>query len=508
MKKVNTIFVWTPVSAAVALLTGLLVCNAAILGNPPFWDDILGLHAQALFLADHGFSRTALCDSGTFWEGGAMVYRWNILPWGYAVLYRLLPAEMVHGIGHVFNIGCLAVAATLMVLVLRHFRFSWWAALGWGAAALAEPLLAAQGAALGQEPPLVLAGMMVVAAAGFGRWQLALAAVVAVAAIKLMAVVPAAALLGYFLFRAWRSASRRREMLQDAAWAGVLTILTAWLLIHDSDGAAQTMTVHSLMAMVLGRMREHFSLYFPQLAVLLVMAGALTGWRVWRLIREGGTETEPDRFRLFLWLFQGGFWGAYFFYSVPLPRYAAFAVMTLILLLALLLPEVRTWRLGGGALLLAANLLLCGGAFFPKLPPPRRYSGEFLERSREFLRQIELDRRVTEALSQEATGTPVVAKWPYVQMLGEARFGYVRQPLPELYSAGIVPRYLPRVRKYTGKELDTRPETIYIFVCNTFEFFRDFGVPLAPRPGDRVVFAGDDREAPFLLYQREERTRP
>ena len=182
--------------------------------------------------------------------------------------------------------------------------------------------------------------------------------------------------------------------------------------------------------------------------------------------------------------------------------------MPLLLLLALLLPEGREWRLGGGILLLAMNLLLCGGAFFAKLPPPRRYSGEFLERSREFLRQIELDRRVATGLSQEAAGTPVVAKWPYVQMLGEPRLGYVRRPLDELYSAGIVPRYLPQVRKYTGKELDTRPETIYIFVCNTFEFFRDFGVPLAPRPGDRVVFAGDDREAPFLLYQREERTGP
>ena len=285
-------------------------------------------------------------------------------------------------------------------------------------------------------------------------------------------------------------------------------ILAAWLLCLDSDGAAQSASVPDLTAVFLGRMREHFSLYFPQLAVVLVLAVLLTGWRVRRLIREGGPETETDRFRLFLWLFQGGFWGAYFLYSVPLPRYAAFAVMPLLLLLALLLPEKRQWRFGGGVLLLAANLLLCGGAFFPKLPPPRRYSGEFLERSREFLRQIELDRRVADGLSQEAAGTPVVAKWPYVQMLGEPRFGYVRQPLRELYSAGIVPRYLPRVRKYTGKELDRRPETICIFVCNTFEFFRDFGVPLAPRPGDRVVFAGDDREAPFLLYQREERTGP
>ena len=72
-------FLW--LAAATSLLTGalnipaLLAVNAGILANPPFWDDILGLHHQALQLSRNGMSYAELARSGNFWQGGSLVYR-------------------------------------------------------------------------------------------------------------------------------------------------------------------------------------------------------------------------------------------------------------------------------------------------------------------------------------------------------------------------------------------------------------------------------------------------
>ena len=67
----------TPVQAACAAGVLLLLGNLPYLANPPFWDDILGLHRQALFLARHHFNFVELMYSGDFWSGGAWIYKWN-----------------------------------------------------------------------------------------------------------------------------------------------------------------------------------------------------------------------------------------------------------------------------------------------------------------------------------------------------------------------------------------------------------------------------------------------
>ncbi len=494
MKRTFTIYL--------TLFAALLAVNAGILANPPFWDDIMGLHYQALRLSRNGMSYADLAATGNFWQGGALVYRWNILPFLYALGYLAFPPETVRIIGHLFNIACLAGTAALCCRILLSFRAGTLAAWLWSLALLAEPLTAAQSASLGQEPPLCFAGALLVWAVARKRYWAALAAVVLIGAIKLVAVIPAAALLCFFLYRAFVSPTERRRFFTLAGCALGLFVLGAVMLSLDSDGAEAGGADGGFLHILFYKVKEHFVLYFPLPAVLLTALAALTVSHLVKRLGRRAWPGEVDRFKLFLLLLLGGFWASYFLYSVPLPRYAAFAVAPLYLALALSLPRRLTATAGG--LLLAAGLVLCDGSLYRKLPPPRRYSGEYLERSREFLKQLEFDRRACAEAVAGAAGLPLVTTWPYTHMLADPAYGYVDRTYPELYCAGILPVAYPKVAKYPEKRLAKTKDAIYIFVCNSFEFFRDFGVPLAPRRGDRVVFAGKDLEAPFVVYRRSE----
>lgn len=476
----------------------LALWNREALTNPPFWDDILGLHQQALFLARHHFSYAELAASGNFWTGGSLVYRWNILPWIYGGLYALLPPPAVHLAGHLINLGCLAGSATLLFRLLRRFRCPPFAALAWSAAMLATPLMAAQSAALGQEPPLIFAGTLLLDCVARRRIPAALGCVALIGAIKLVAVIPAVALLLYLPLAAYVRGEHCRRCLGDAAIAGALAVLGGGLLILDSDGAERAPGGEFWTTLWLKGI-EHFTQYFPLTGILLGITLFGTLWYALRGIhrRRLGPLTG---FAVFPLLLLGGFWASYLAYSVPLPRYAAFAEPPLFLLLALLCP--RRLKFPAGVVLFGTGLLLASGAFYPQLPPTRRYSGEYLERSREFLVQLQRDRELCRRIEQQLPDTPIVAKWPYIQMLGDPAFGYVEKAHPRLFCAGILPRYLPEVQKFHQSALAKSPNAVYIFACNSFEFFRDFGAPLAPAVGDRVIFAAPDREAPLLLYQK------
>ena len=65
----------------------LLLFNAGWWFNPQHWDEILGLHNQAVFLAKHHFSFSELWRPEQHSFEGSDVYRFGILPLLYAVLY-------------------------------------------------------------------------------------------------------------------------------------------------------------------------------------------------------------------------------------------------------------------------------------------------------------------------------------------------------------------------------------------------------------------------------------
>ena len=86
-------------------------------------------------------------------------------------------------------------------------------------------------------------------------------------------------------------------------------------------------------------------------------------------------------------------------------------------------------------------------------------------------------------------------------MLTVPEFGYVTRPLPHVYSAGILPRYAP----VAGRVPPEPPAgALRVFECNSFEFFSEFGPPLAPEPGDEVMLVVGPQDSPTVVYRRPE----
>ena len=339
-----------------AVLAGLLLLlgDLPYLGNPPFWDDLLGLHRQALFLARHHFDLAALWASGDFWSGGALIYKFNWPSLLYGVLYFLLPPLAVHVAGHLFNIAATAAAAGGVFHVLRRDGVSAGAAILWSLALICEPLVSAQSASLGQEPLLTacFAAFLVAFAEGRNRW--ALTALAAAALVKPAALIPAAAFCAVLALECLRGRSRK-EILRLAGAVG-LTVLIGLLLIADSDGASGGMSLRILY------LRAREMLCHLPLAAALAAAGVIANLVK---LREG-----YDRLGILCLAWTGMFFAGYLAYSVPLPRYAASAVPVVILLAARSLP----WTKYGAFAVLAAGVLLQSGAWYAPLPGHLRHS--------------------------------------------------------------------------------------------------------------------------------------
>lgn len=474
----------TPVQAACAAGILLLLGNLPYLWNPPFWDDILGVHRQALFLARHHFNFAELIWSGDFWSGGAWIYKMNWPSLLYAVLYSFLPPAAVHFSGHILNIAVLAVSAGCVFKMLRLNGINPAASLLWSLAMICEPVISAQGVSLGQEILLTGCFCGFLLAFSLNRHQMCLGFLWLGAFVKPAAVIPAAAFFSVLGVEYLRE--RTRINLAKLISGGLYFLAFTILLLMDSDGAGG-----NAWKELPERVRDMW-LHFPLLLILAVlgMAGGMV-----RLIRDGW-----DREYLLWILWAAAFFAGYMQYSVPLPRYAAGVVPVCILLAARSLP-----RTGYAAFVfLLAGIVLQGGAFHRPLPGHLSHSGEFLERDRGFLKQIALDQELCAKLEKECAAKPVVAKWPYVQMLADPGYGYVQKGLEKVYCAGILPKKMENVKKYPDPELAKMPGVYYIFVCNSFEFFQDFGVPLAPRKGDALVWMPEMEcfRRTFLVYRR------
>ncbi len=474
----------TPFQAACAAGLLLLLGNLPYLSNPPFWDDILGLHRQALFLARHHFNFAELWASGDFWSGGAWIYKLNWPSLVYGLFYWILPPAAVHCLGHILNIAVLAAAAGCVFKILRENGIAPAASLLWSLAMICEPVVSAQGVSLGQEILLTgcFCGLLLAFALDKHKWCLFFLLLGAL--VKPAALIPAAAYCGVLCVDFLRERTRRN--LLKIISCGLLCIALAILLFLDSDGASGN---------VLRELPERFRnmwIHFPLLLILAV--SGLAGGAV-LLVREG-----YDREILLCLLWCAAFFAGYLQYSVPLPRYAAGVVPVCILLAARGLPQTKY----AAFLFLLAGIVLQNGNFHQPLPGHLSHSGEFLERDRAFLKQIALDQELCANLSAVCADKPVVAKWPYVQMLADPGYGYVSKGLEKVYCAGILPKKMENVKKYPDPELAKTRGVYYIFACNSFEFFRDFGVPLAPRQGDALVWMPESAKSQgtFLVYRR------
>ena len=255
---------------------------------------------------------------------------------------------------------------------------------------------------------------------------------------------------------------------------------------------------------------ELFPLYcfffFPSLALELLIIGITTvGTLAWEPARRR-LFADEDRlfFSLFLLILGAGFWVAYAIFPEPCPRYATFIIFPMAAFLALNLPKrisvvLAVLAIGWGC----ANQY---GRFYPRLVEWRQRSGESLERSREYLLDLEANMAICAALARDCYDTPIVCKWPFVQMLTVPEFGYVDKPLPNVYAVGIRPLYTSA--KQYDPDAAMPPETLYVYVPNAFEHWDLFAPRLKPKGDILLMFADESLPGKIMIYRRAEAPPP
>ncbi len=505
----------------------LLLLNLSWVWNPPHWDEILGLHNQAVFLAKHHFSFAELWAEGQHSFEGSNVYRFGILPVAYGVLYRFLPPQTVHLIGHLFNMACIAGAGTILFQILKRSGVSPKISLLWTFAAFSEPLIAGRIAALGQECALVFCTMAVLWFAFRRNWYGALGVLVLAGFVKPSAVILSLAFLLYLGSRMVFDRSRRGTLFLPLALGIACFLLHYWMLQHNVDVSgggvhAPGMPVRdgrgSLALFLLRKFYYHYGLYFPVLFSVILFGTAVffrnllsdrrhpaegaaaTGEGAaeenGKKIGEGIAEnsTEKRFFALFVLLIVFGFVGAYLIAKIALPRYLAAASLPATLFLAW---NLRRFRGGMAVILMIAGLF--GPLFYAELPFGLRRSGEYLERSREYLRDIAANRRLCEFL-EEYRECPIVVSWPLAQMLTMPEMGYVKKPFPRVYS-GRVPFYAPVLRR--PAETGTMPaDTVYVYQEHDFEKTGMSGASLLPDRGCVALYRDSTLGGLVIVYRR------
>ncbi len=485
------------------VFVGLLLRNATRLLDPPYWDALFGTHNQALWLCRHDFDLVRLWTSEpSYHGGGSFINDTCPLPYLYAVLYWFLPHETVYFVLHIFT---LVLAAAVFVLFYRlltdhvppHVAFLWCLA------ATCDPIWSARCAAIYRE---VHVAACAAAAIYCLHKKQSVRAWVWIGIGYL--VKETAAILG-LAAAGWMVLTYARQHLSGHKWRLGKESLAALA----TSGLVGAVLVRYLYGQLVVRQRfvsfgdavQLFPLYsrffFPSLAVALVLILAFAVVTVLRPALRARFASEPDHtvFCLFLLAFVVGFWCAYTLYPEPAPRYASFIVFPMAALLALLTPR-RQLSAGLAVVMIVWGVANQNGRLLPTIHANRSRSGDALERSREYLVDLDANRRICQTLEQECFTTPIVAKWPFVQMLTVPEFGYVSKPLPNVYAVGVRPLYTP-TRAY-DPETPMPPETLYIYAPNTFETWHLFAPRLKPATGDILVFAEESLPGSILIYSK------
>lgn len=150
-------------------------------------------------------------------------------------------------------------------------------------------------------------------------------------------------------------------------------------------------------------------------------------------------------------------------------RYSVIVMFPLTLLLAYALQSLptklcRCFVVG----LLLIQLLNINGMLLPRLSRFEAVDPSQMERSREFLKAIAMDRRLARELEENFPNTILVCKCPYPQMLTMPQLRYVSRPLQGVRSYGFYfARYAPapEVKQKTLND----PNTWYLYAANSMD---------------------------------------
>ena len=434
-----------PAAVGVGIFCLLLLLNSDSLAAPPFWDDIIGVHTQAIWLARNDFDIPTLFGMSRV-AGSAFYNPTNPLCWIFAVTYRFFPPVVTHILAHLLNIAAVAGCSALLWNALKKEQDRFLFLL----LALAMPLIVAACAGTGQETLLAL-------------------------------------LVFSSLICKMKNCERNAYLLALAACLCKLTALTlifayvsGEIIIQLQKKKLHPVKILLLLAGTAGTavwylyffsfQESHFK-WKPQECISLLLNAyyLLLPMFVLSVILLGRAKKIFQHLPLILFLLF--YYAANAISAMPsLPRYGAVIVFPTVLLLASALGNDRRSKyITGGVILF--SLFNIYGILLPEPATHQLHDGSFMERSREFTLMRSQDRLFCARLEKEAGNTPIVCTYPLLHMLTVPEFGYVANGLKEVY-AGEYFHQLGNVRKMDRSVLQKNPVFIYTPDCFNWQIPR------------------------------------
>ena len=488
---------WNQRRVFLAAFFCLLLANLATLIDPPYWDAIF-YSSQAVWLKNNGFNYAELWRLPGYFGGGPNTNILYIMAPVNALLLKHLTPEKTFLILHIFNISCAAITFTLFFSILRSCMPAGHAFV-WCAAAVVDPIFSGQTASIYIEMPQAAAYGAVIYALHKNRFFQACLWCLLAYLIKDSAMIMGIALFVWFFLQTFLyrllSAEKLDFRRNRQAWP-ILFVLPVFLILSCLPSTKHEMFWDTcrVFAMTLSLFPNHAAMVILSLFLIVYLLVKK------RFITISNRDERVFHTALLLLIVVSGFWAGFFLYYLPLCRYTTSIIFPMVTLFGFLVfQNSRRLSLLAGILLVIFGCLNQYGALLPSTSIVRCRSGETLERSREFLIDLEANRRICRELEEKYFHKKIVVKYPFAHMLTIPEMGYVTTPLPNVYSMGMRP--MVSSAKAFSLELLTDPETLYLYSPNVYEYYtRPW---LRPDNEDLILFQDTSLRVPMLLFKRK-----
>lgn len=434
--------------------------NFRELDNPPYWDEILGLHNQAIWLAENNFDFGKLyVQEQTYENGGSLIYALGVMPFVYGAMYYSLPPPAVHILGHLINIAALAFAGMLMIRILRRFSVNSMIIL-WVLATFTEPLILSRMATQDQEAVLAAVIMLSISEFLDKRFYRAVLIGAFCCFVKFTGIVLLIAYVVWFVMAhiIKKDADERKVFIKGF----LLTLLAGGIIcglfkLIAFPAANEKAGILNLGIMLVIRQIKYFYCW----VFLELFAASLLFVVLWWKSLERRKELEY----LLLPIFIYGYFFSYFVHSASpqIPRYSAIVIVPLVLFLAYSARVTDMKKQMVLALVFfVVHLLNMNGLLSQDIPSYYLADGSQLERSREFLDAIDADSDLCRFVEQnKPDSVKMLCKWPHVQMLTMPKLRYVKKPVKNVFCLGTFPKYSKAEKLGNIENLDRHTWILY-----------------------------------------------
>jgi len=470
----------------------LLAANIQHLMDPPYWDAILGVYNQGVWLYRHGFNFALLSRQPTYNEGGPNVTLFYALAPVFALLRCFFSPPGVFLSLHLFVLMAASFCLAIYYRILNQQMTAMLSVL-WLIAAASNPIWSGQVASIYLEIPM--SALLSLSAYYFWKKnykQAALWCFLAYfmkSAAVLQAAVYACLSVGFIAVHCRNHPARTldRSLLWLMLPAPLLLVLN-----HCVGGSVYigSFVLHEIPDLVITSVL-HIPYLYPTMAMEVVLIAGLLAF-----MRKRPADMP---WFLFLLVFTAGFWSSFLIARFALVRYTVMVQLPMIALLAWLLADRPRLSAAVSGVLILLNLLNQHGQTLRPLPFFLGRSGDRLERSREYLMDLAANRQLCRLLEEKAKGEPIVAKWPFTQMLRVPEFGYVQRPYPVVIEVNIPPLLADTFKWQDFRSAVKNDQTLCIYSSSVFE---NVGPSLRPRPGDIILWADTTLRPPLVLFRR------